>query len=260
MPSISYSVSILCYYFYAFVEEKGDAIRQSKSEEVCVTRKTKKPRDRVKNRQAKQAKIEENTRRKCKKIMRMLASFGRVPLDTSKEVSSTILIVCNCTFYTGILFLMFSFVFQIMLVPSKANLYKNPNSDKTYYILAEVEIKNLNSQMHTEPADQLKAPEISDETSESEELSATQTDLDADESGIEYKDAEPIAKLTGISMPVMVKVNEAADDDCITDITGLKELPTLNNGPQESEEWLSAVDDDETDCDSWSVVDYEDLL
>ena len=112
------------------------------------------------------------------------------------------------------------FIFQILFVISKPDVFKGPTSD-TYVIFGEAKIEDLNSQLQTQAAEQFKARNLSNVISKPEPSSGALDDEDVDEIGVDPKDIELVMTQVGVSGAKAVKTLKAADGDIVTAIMEL---------------------------------------
>ena len=126
------------------------------------------------------------------------------------------------------------FMFQILFVITKPDVFKSPTSD-TYVIFGEAKIEDLSSQLQTQAAEQFKAPNISNVISKPEPSTVAQDDEDVDETGVEPKDIELVMTQAGVSRAKAVKALKAADGDIVTAIMELTNQEALQESPETNE-------------------------
>ena len=126
------------------------------------------------------------------------------------------------------------FMFQILFVITKPDVFKSPTSD-TYVIFGEAKIEDLSSQLQTQAAEQFKAPNISNVISKPEPSTVAQDDEDVDETGVEPKDIELVMTQAGVSRAKAVKALKAADGDIVSAIMELTNQEALQEFPETNE-------------------------
>ncbi|KAK1427015.1 hypothetical protein QVD17_15697 [Tagetes erecta] len=109
---------------------------------------------------------------------------------------------------------------NILFVISKPDVFKSPASD-TYVIFGEAKIEDLSSQLQSQAAEQFKAPNLSNMTTEPEHTSVAHDDENVDESGVEPKDIELVMTQASVSRSKAVKALKAADGDIVSAIMEL---------------------------------------
>ena len=113
------------------------------------------------------------------------------------------------------------FMFQILFVITKPDVFKSPTSD-TYVIFGEAKIEDLSSQLQTQAAEQFKAPNISNVISKPEPSTVAQDDEDVDKTGVEL-----IMTQASVSRTKAVKALKVVDGDIVSTFMKLTNKETF---------------------------------
>lgn len=110
---------------------------------------------------------------------------------------------------------------SVMFVLSKPDVFKSSNSD-TYVMFGEAKIEDLSTQLHSQAAEQFKAPGPSGVISKGRPaMAAAQDDEEVDETGVDKKDIELVMAQASVPRSRAVKALKAADGDIVSAIMEL---------------------------------------
>ncbi|XP_037416944.1 nascent polypeptide-associated complex subunit alpha-like protein 1 [Triticum dicoccoides] len=118
-------------------------------------------------------------------------------------------------------FLNLSTQFQVMFVLSKPDVFKSSNSD-TYVMFGEAKIEDLSTQLHSQAAEQFKAPSPSGIILKGEpSMAAAHDDEEVDETGVDKKDVEFVMTQASVPRSRAVKALKDAGSDIVSAIMEL---------------------------------------
>ncbi|XP_020163211.1 nascent polypeptide-associated complex subunit alpha-like protein 1 [Aegilops tauschii subsp. strangulata] len=110
---------------------------------------------------------------------------------------------------------------SVMFVLSKPDVFKSSNSD-TYVMFGEAKIEDLSTQLHSQAAEQFKAPSPSSVMLKGEpSVAAAHDDEEVDETGVDKKDVELVMTQASVPRSRAVKALKAAGGDIVSAIMEL---------------------------------------
>ncbi|KAM3335562.1 hypothetical protein ACQJBY_029831 [Aegilops geniculata] len=110
---------------------------------------------------------------------------------------------------------------SVMFVLSKPDVFKSSNSD-TYVMFGEAKIEDLSTQVHSQAAEQFKAPSPSSVILKGEpSMAAAHDDEEVDETGVDKKDVELVMTQASVPRSRAVKALKAAGGDIVSAIMEL---------------------------------------
>ncbi|XP_037415743.1 nascent polypeptide-associated complex subunit alpha-like protein 1 isoform X2 [Triticum dicoccoides] len=110
---------------------------------------------------------------------------------------------------------------KVMFVLSKPDVFKSSNSD-TYVMFGEAKIEDLSTQLHSQAAEQFKAPSPSSVILKGEpSMAAAHDDEEVDETGVDKKDVELVMMQASVPRSRAVKALKAAGGDIVSAIMEL---------------------------------------
>ncbi|KAM3354433.1 hypothetical protein ACQJBY_025235 [Aegilops geniculata] len=110
---------------------------------------------------------------------------------------------------------------SVMFVLSKPDVFKSSNSD-TYVMFGEAKIEDLSTQLHSQAAEQFKAPSPSSVILKGEpSVAAAHDDEEVDETGVDKKDIELVMTQASVPRSRAVKALKAAGGDIVSAIMEL---------------------------------------